>query len=748
MLLNKRRFGEMVDAFGVEFPERSTLDHPEIRKILSALSPSPDVIQAMREEIQRAQEEGKLVPKMAGASARDAAAGAVFSIMPKTPVVGAPVFDRRVFEDLVAAIRAETSSYTSLTNAFISPRRMDLVFFYFPSVIARKRFGDVPTFAMTANCEMLVNTEFAQQLINYAYLAGIKPSAKLRKYESNGGDFPDAYVYIEFVARHELDHFVYGDHVYNKILRQKMEEYPDLAEKVKRVARPEVVINYVGDFLINYRLMELGLPKLPIGLFSPDINFRKQRTYREVLHTVLDELLKLTPDQQQQVIQDMADNVDTHPVPQDEDMPPSGDMPSPYQPPEGEPPPDDVEPGGQGSGQGQQDQQGSDQQGQGQSGQDQQGSDQQGQGQSGQGQQGSDQQGQSGQDQQGSDQQGQSGQDQSGQDRSGQTDQRGTSSGAAADVGQRRDPLDDPLDGMRRQTERDAESIEQNGVRGREEAAAARARELQRVSDRAAKLAQAARNAANAALSQFDYDPYSRPVNWKALLKRLVSTLVKREREETYLRVNPYRVGVQAVTLRSAGQALVPPGEKWRDVLGHSLMIVIDDSGSMSDVTPVVLQSLNKLYKAIGKDILPRAFVVKFSSGTRYYLADLRKKKAWKIPGDVTAKLREAQMRVDKFPVGKLRPVSWDELARSGQFAGTTLDDDLTRFILRGLKSKRLNVLLLTDTDALWSGNQENLAAIVHAAKPGQLAVMTTMGSYRRLAEFVGRRALVAPVTE
>jgi hypothetical protein len=73
----------------------------------------------------------------------------------------------------------------------------------------------VTTAAATANGELIFNVEFCKQLINYAHLKGVKPAGGM--YESNGGNIPDSYAYIEFLILHEIYHIVHADHFYGSV---------------------------------------------------------------------------------------------------------------------------------------------------------------------------------------------------------------------------------------------------------------------------------------------------------------------------------------------------------------------------------------------------------------------------------------------------------------------------------------------------------------------------------------------------
>jgi len=202
----------------------------------------------------------------------------------KVEVKGAQKFSPLTFYKLFRRIRVENDSLFPLRN-FIDHKALE------PRVILTPdsrtpQFNDIPTACATPAGEFVFNKEFMQQLLDYAHLKKITPKGK--KYDTNGGDIPGDYAYIEFLIKHELYHYTYADFHYQKILK----------------ADPQI-INWVGDFRSNYDLVKSGNEQIPIGLFSTHVNYDKQRTYREMYDLVKSEMDKLSPPMQDRVKQIM-----------------------------------------------------------------------------------------------------------------------------------------------------------------------------------------------------------------------------------------------------------------------------------------------------------------------------------------------------------------------------------------------------------------------------------------------------------
>lgn len=216
-------------------------------------------------------------------------------------VATAPKFNTKTFNNLVDKIRAESKSFFPLRNM------IDYHVIHHPAFTVvgdglnpkvEKRYGHVATAAATADGTFLFNVNFCQALLDFAHLKGIKAANNRygKKYVSQGGSIPDEWEYIEFLIRHELMHYLYADFHYQKVI-------PD--------ANPKI-INWVGDFRSNHRLLHAGFNQLPLGLFSSYVNFHKQSSYQEMYDVVKNEFNKLSGQCQDELSEALDGMMDDH----------------------------------------------------------------------------------------------------------------------------------------------------------------------------------------------------------------------------------------------------------------------------------------------------------------------------------------------------------------------------------------------------------------------------------------------------
>ena len=194
----------------------------------------------------------------------------------------------------------------------------------------------VGTAAATANGELIFNVAFCKQLIQYAHMKGVKPAGGM--YESNGGNIPDAYAYIEFLILHEIYHIVHADHFYgsvdlaNLMMRDGPARWPKLLQSagwsgdistkrgrktLRRAARRAngKIQNYIGDYITNYELKKKGYAQLPIGLFASEYNYDYFDSMEDIQIAVLDDIEEGTPDPQNSLmdkISEMQSAMDEH----------------------------------------------------------------------------------------------------------------------------------------------------------------------------------------------------------------------------------------------------------------------------------------------------------------------------------------------------------------------------------------------------------------------------------------------------
>ncbi len=194
------------------------------------------------------------------------------------PVKDAPKFSNITFNRLVRRLRIEYDEFFPL-RSYIDRRHLvnPIIKVLEPGTPEADK---LKTAAATPNGVFLFNEQFMQQLMNYSKLKNVKP--KGAKFESNGGDFPDEYAYIEFLIMHEFMHYSNDDFYYQKIIPK---------------ANPKI-INWVGDFRTNYLLTKSGFEALPMGLFNDKINYDRQREYVEMYNIVAEEFENLKSDDQ------------------------------------------------------------------------------------------------------------------------------------------------------------------------------------------------------------------------------------------------------------------------------------------------------------------------------------------------------------------------------------------------------------------------------------------------------------------
>ena len=212
--------------------------------------------------------------------------------LPSTIAVpGAPVFDSKEFMRLVRRIKQESPSFFPLRSLIdFHTIGEPVITLIGPGYLYDKRYDDIDTAAATADGIFLFNVPFMQGLLNFAHVKKlkIKDTKYGKKYEQNGGDFPDEYEYLEFLIRHEFMHYTYSDFHYGKII-------PNAVPKI---------INWVGDFRSNHQLVQMGLNQIPMGLFSSYVNYHKQSSYMEMYKLVKSEFDKLPKS-----LQDMLDKL-------------------------------------------------------------------------------------------------------------------------------------------------------------------------------------------------------------------------------------------------------------------------------------------------------------------------------------------------------------------------------------------------------------------------------------------------------
>ncbi|WP_022669798.1 hypothetical protein [Hippea alviniae] len=164
-----------------------------------------------------------------------------------------------------------------------------------PLLDENSSFNSVTTGSASPNGDLIFNVNFIKKLV---YIAELELKYKIIKikskiFESNGGKIQDKYVYVAFLIIHELFHLVQSDVEYlDKRAIQYICKNKEKYKATKNIPKTNCennpltlqianqIQNIVADYFNNYNICRLGLPALPIGLFSNEINL-EHMTYEQ-----------------------------------------------------------------------------------------------------------------------------------------------------------------------------------------------------------------------------------------------------------------------------------------------------------------------------------------------------------------------------------------------------------------------------------------------------------------------------------
>ena len=271
---------------------KSDWKDPHVVKILKHVSKATgksvaEVQKEMENSVNEAAKLAKISPLIAATTFMNAVESAAFHMMKDAGDISSHLgkddveFDEDVFMDLWDLTRANHKQFSPLRDFQTKKYLTNPQVIFVPSRFKKyqEKYGQIDTAAATPDGVFIFNTEFMQRLLDFAVVKDLKPKPGVngKKYEANGGKYPNGYAWIEFLIMHELLHYSYGDFHYQKAIPK---------------ADP-TVINYVGDFRSNHILLKSGYEQLPIGLFSESINLDRQLTYRECYDLVKEELKKI-----------------------------------------------------------------------------------------------------------------------------------------------------------------------------------------------------------------------------------------------------------------------------------------------------------------------------------------------------------------------------------------------------------------------------------------------------------------------
>lgn len=322
MYINEAFETRKFDKGTVKF-SRTSINDPHVEHILDLISkeskiPVPALKQQIIEKANKFNDIKDKAPLLYDTIALNIVEDELFKLFQKYikgVVPGASKFNTRTFRELISWIQSDHSKQFNPLKSMMKAKPL-----FAPRIVfvplapdnkskEDKAYADCDTACASPRGEFAFNTNFMQDLINFAYLKGIKP--KGNKFKSNGGDIPDDYAYVEFVIIHEFMHYTYDDFHYQKVIKN---------------ANP-TIINWVGDFRTNYLLVKSGYAQLPMGLFNDHVNFDRQGDYLEMYRIVDEEFKKLDKDQQDKVSNKMNESSDDHEPGQEqgEQMPEGGD---------------------------------------------------------------------------------------------------------------------------------------------------------------------------------------------------------------------------------------------------------------------------------------------------------------------------------------------------------------------------------------------------------------------------------------
>lgn len=485
------------------------------------------------------------------------------------------LLDRDYFFDLTQFVIGENSSMFPLKNPY--ERKSVTPYFYIwpdhgPMIkkdSVKKAAAQAQTAFCTPEAEMVYARKFCEELAVAAILLGAKSDSK--KYKSNGGEIPDWYCYLEFVMLHELLHFVYGDHFFSeRRVKRIKEKHPKVARHAHQI------LNFVGDFIINWQLVKKGYVQLPLGLFSEDLNHDKYDSPEELIDFVAEEFGKMTEQQQNDTSEQMSDSMDDHMDDENSEPSPGGKDAEPTE--QG----DSGDSGDSGGGSGQSEKQRGDSSG-------------------AEGGEGSD---------------------------GAETGEAGEGSGS----GEAGESSSDDWEKVNDAINKANEALDQRED-GNDDAKSALGK---KIDDNAQAQSKDKRGSAQAT-APIEFKETDTAINWRRLLKRLIPK-GRGEVEDTYSKMSRSSTS-SMVTAMQTGMGRISPGEIVKESEKRGIVFVIDTSGSVVDKINTFNQEILKLLKQ-NSAALDNMFIVRFSTAYEVYKVDAKKMTARRVnnPDDVGSK--------------------------------------------------------------------------------------------------------------
>lgn len=266
--------------------QTSDLDTAELQPLIEYLvdnghATHDGIKLGFEKHLRKTKEQYDKVPELAHVDYNDAGRRFLFRLLNNKvdgPVAGAAKLSAIQLSRLFSRIRVENKQFFPLRDNYLRKvLRGDPNMIVAPS-LTYPQYDKITTACMTPDADLVLSRRFCQNLMNFSYLTGTVTESK--KYKSNGGKIPDEYHHIETVIVHEFLHYTHGDFHLGEILDED-----------------DDVINYATDYRSNYKMTKEGHMPLPMGLYSPYLNYDQQSTMREMVDMVKALLEKIAPEE-------------------------------------------------------------------------------------------------------------------------------------------------------------------------------------------------------------------------------------------------------------------------------------------------------------------------------------------------------------------------------------------------------------------------------------------------------------------
>jgi predicted metal-dependent peptidase len=205
------------------------------------------------------------------------------------------------------------------------------------------------------------------------------------------------------------------------------------------------------------------------------------------------------------------------------------------------------------------------------------------------------------------------------------------------------------------------------------------------------KVSTGGRGAGGDGGTSIDYTKFSPSMSWKSLISKLVKTST--EEETSYQKVHRRNI-TRIHTAAQTGKSALKPGEVEIENNLLKLCIVVDSSGSMSDKIEQVYANLADLIKHHSSEVKLGFVLVKFSNSFKMFMCIPSQKDHYK-------EIKSINDKSTVFETGSLKKLFSEHYGSSTNF-DSTLTSNLDIFVNDGY-----NVLIITDTDIISSGNKE-----------------------------------------